>query len=126
MELQNMQATFLPVSAKPSPIQGVSQNQTIDQYILAALNSEDRSYVLELGNLFEALIMDQKYSLVIWLVNSQELTTSKRAFISFSPPSSPSHSRQLAIFCAIYYNLMPDYDFLNGGLLVFRTASSRM
>jgi len=114
--------------SEPSPIGDISQNQSVHPYILAALDKDSKNqlYILELGKFFEAFIMDQRYSLIIWRAEYQELTISQRAFVSFSPPPFPSHCRQLAIFCAIYYNLMPEHDFVTGGLLVFKTASSRM
>lgn len=69
----NVHASF-SAGAIPSPIGDVSQNQDVHPYILAALNtdSEDQTYILELGNVFEAFIMDQRYSLIICRANFQE------------------------------------------------------
>ena len=66
----NVYASF-SAGALPSPIGEVSRNQDVHPYILAALNtdSEAQTYILELGNVFEAFIMNHRYSLIIWRAN---------------------------------------------------------
>jgi hypothetical protein len=43
-----------------SPLRDIAQSQDVSPYILAVLDTKHRASVLDLGNIFEALIMDKR------------------------------------------------------------------
>jgi len=60
MELQGVNIQKgISIGAKPA-LQDIAQSQNVNPYILAALDARDRPYILELGNIFEALIIGKR------------------------------------------------------------------